>query len=197
MKGLSIFSIVFCLLISSCGNYKLVGSISRDGGFSDEHPWEYFDGMSALPSEIDRLAIVAAIENKKIISGNLVAVNVMKDKKYTYVAIYEDKKHAEEMFSPKKVMHYLVVSEKIFAIRGPTYEPFPDVSFERSVHICARKAFLEGGSSTLFVTGWVQPVMLKADVTSRCSVDVVAHRAELDGPGEMLCKKTINTCLPE
>jgi len=197
MRGLTIFSIVICLFASSCGKYKLVGSLSYDGGFSDEYPWEK-PVESYLPQdEIDRLAVEAAKENRKIIFRNLVAVNVMSDGKYSHVAIYEDDSHSEDMFISKKIIHYLVVSEKVFAKRGPIYEPFPDVYFERSVHICARKAFLDGGSSTLFFTGWIQPVMLKGDLTSRCSVDVVAHRAELDGPGEILCKKTVNICLPE
>jgi hypothetical protein len=196
VRGFAGFSISICLLLSSCGNYKLVGSLSRYGNITDKHPWKSYGESYSPQNEIDELAIIAAKKNMKIREGNQVAVNVFNNKQYSYVATYEDKSFSENKYDIKEITYYLIVSEKILATRGPIYEPFPDELFERSVHICANNAILEGGSSTLFVTGWVQPVMLKADVASQCDIEVVARRVERDGPGEMLCNKTINICIP-
>jgi hypothetical protein len=197
MKNYGVLSVLASLFLWGCGDYQLVVIDSRLGGAVDDLTWESRAGSTAPPSRIEQLVIDTAQNHQEITDGKTRIAYVASFSKYTLVAAYEVPDECSDLFAAKKVMRYLVVAGQIHALLGPTYEPFPDLVFEKSVNICARNAMVDGGSSTLQMLGWIKPVMLKGTVTSKCSVAVNAYLAREGGPGDKLGEKLIRTCIPE
>ncbi len=196
---------LFCLiaaLLSGCGNYALIRPLNGNMRQSEELQWRR-ELEPRLPcNRIEELVVKAAINRRSMVEKDLLVAYVSDDKIDALVVTVEENEEREEhersdCFATKKIVRYLVASGRIHAVQGPCLEPFPDVSFERSVMSTAVKAAAEGGMTVVLLREWTQPVALKGVVYGGCVTEVTAFVAGNNGPGDRLCSKRVNICKPE
>lgn len=189
---------VVCFFLSGCcGNYTLIGTMDEDHWLSDDLQWKY-ERESRLPHDAtEELVVRVAASHRNLVDGNVTVVYISNDLNDTLVNTVEDISGSNDCFAPKKIVRYLVKSGRIHAVQGPNMEPFPDVTFERSVLFAAGRAVIEGGWSVVTIKDWTQPVALKGVVYGKCTVEVSAFIAGNDGPGTKLCAKKVNICKPD
>ena len=190
--------VICCFMSGCCGEYQLIATFNRH---SEELPdnlnWKKERELRLPQNELEESVVMVAARQQAWGNGKTMIVYVTHDDKDTLVDVVEDISNSTNRFEPKKVVRYIVQSGRIKATMGPSIEPFPDVSFERSVLVTIQRAIAEGGWSVVPILNWIEPVTLKGTVLGRCNVEVKIFRTEYGGPGELICTKSMNPCPPE
>ncbi len=190
--------VVSCVSLSGCcGNYQLIGLMDKWRPLQDDLQWRQERELRAPRDRVEELVVRVAANHLALVDGSMMVVYISHNQKDTLICAVEDISDTKDGFAPKRVTRYLVQSGRIHAVQGPLLEPFPDVAFERSVVYIAGRAVSEGGMSVVTVGNWLKPLALKGVVSGKCKVEVSVFAAEPNGPGPMLCRKSVNVCGPE
>lgn len=186
----------YCFMSGCCGDYQLI--VVRDRtALPDSLNWQKELSLCLPRNELEKSIVAVAANHREQESGKTMIVYISHDERETLVATVENISPSDNKFEPKKLVRYLVQSGRIRATMGPNVEPFPDATFERSVLFTSQKALEEGGWAVNPILDWVEPVAIRGTVLGKCNVEVKIFRTDNGGPGDLICTKSVNPCLPE
>jgi hypothetical protein len=188
--------ICFCLA-GCCGDYQLIAFRKPLDEFSGDLNWKKERELRSPQNELEESVVQVATNHQVQGNGKTMIVYVTHEGNDSLIAAVENISESTYRYEPKRVVRYIVQSGRIRATMGPSIEPFPDVSFERSVLFATHKAIAEGGWSVVPILNWIEPVTLKGIVLGRCHVELRIFRTDYGGPGDLICTKSINPCPPE
>ncbi len=188
--------VAFSCMAGCSGQTRLTGSLSDFyEQLPDDLTWKK-EKESRLPqNEVERSVVQVAADHRIQKQGSTSIMYVSRKEQDTYVATAESLSESPSLFNPKKVVRYVVQAGRIRATMGPCLEPFPDAVLERSLLAVTERAVAGGGWVVVPVLDWVEPVVFKGVVQGKCRVEIAIYRAE-NGPGELICTRTVNPCPP-
>lgn len=189
MRTVRLVAISLCL--AGCtGDLRLI-SFSQEALVDERSQWRYEKKTATLRNRAEELAVQAAAVRKQLNEADLAAAYLGNDGKYQLVAVVEGSAAAVDRFAPKKVTRYRILAGRVYAVAGPSMEPFPDAEFEKAVIIAARKAV--GGTSVVPYDDGVHAVTLRGSGLGACAATVKVLDG-YDSAGATLFETTVDFC---